>query len=226
MAVLKYGLIVTEIKGKVNGQVFQQGNNAKILRTNSNKKNSKSPALSHSTSLLAQVTSQYKLLSNADRLAWATAALTYPFTDKFRNTYYGNAFQCFTSYNRNLLTIGSPMVTTPNIVTPATNVGPFSFTSSTKIDVTIQPTTVLGTSQFYLIYASPAYSQGRNNNNATFKQIAAIDMNGVGNLKLNSFYNAVFGSFISDSKVIFKIIQVNPLYPFLYFPYIISTVIL
>lgn len=223
MARLKYGIIVTEIKGKVAGMVFQGGNNSKVLRASNNKRNSKSASLSLSTSILSQITSQWKLLTNSDRLAWATAALSYPFVDSFGSTYFGSAYQCFTSYNRNLLTIGSTMVTTPSIVVPSINVGPFTFSSSTKDNVSIDPTITLVTSQFYLIYATPALSMGRNNNNAKFKLIAAVDMNGLTTIKVNPFYEKVFGSFSSDSKVIFKIVQVNPTYPFQYFPYTIST---
>lgn len=225
MAVVKYGLIITDIKGKVNGQTLQGGNFSKVLRTNSNAKNSKTTALSNSTNKLVSVTSQWKLQSDADKLLWEAAALTYPFTDKYGNTYYANGFQCFTSYNRNLLTIGYPITPTPNAVFPSIDVSPFTFSSTTKANVTIVPTTILASTQFYLIYASQAYSAGRNNNNPIFKLITAIDMNGVAAIKVNTYYNAVFGNFISNSKVIFKIVQINPTYPFQYFPTIISTII-
>lgn len=225
MALVKYGLIITEIKGKLNGQVLQGGNNSKILRGNSNKKNSKSNALNQSTSLLVQVTSQFKLLTPGEHASWVVAAASWPFIDKFGNTYYGNAFQCFTAYNRNLLTIGGTIVGNANAVTPSVNVGPFSFTSSTIADVTITPTTVLATDQYYLVYASPGYSKGRNMNNPSLKFLGAINMNGAAELKITSYYNAVFGDFIKTSKVIFKITQVNPDYPFAYFPVTISSVI-
>lgn len=225
MAVVKYGLVITEIKGKVGGQVLQGGNRSKILRNNSNKKNSKSSALNNATNKLVAVTSQFKLLSAIEHAAWVTAASQWPFTDKYSTIYFGSAFQCFTAYNRNLLTLNLPITYTPNVPSPATDVSPFIFTSSTVANITITPTTVLLTSQFWNIYASPCYSKGRNNNNAQFKLIDSLDMIGQSSYRATTPYSNVYGPPKLNSKIIFKIVQVNPAYPFQYFPTVLSTII-
>lgn len=225
MAVVKYGLIISDIKGKVGGQVLQGGNNSKVLRNNTNKKNSKTSSLSAAVNKLISVTSQYRNLSPAAISDWTLAAASWPFIDKYGTTYYSGPFQCFTAYNRNLLTLGLPIVTSPNAPAAALDVSPFSFSSSTVANVTIDPTTVLLTSQYYFIYATAALSPGRNANNATYKLITAKDMKLLASLKVNTFYNAVFGNFIQGSQVLFKIVQVNPDYPFMYFSTIISTII-
>lgn len=225
MASVKFGLIVTDLKGKVGGMTFQGGNKSKVLRSNSNTKNRKSTSLSNSNNKLVQITSQWKELSDANKILWQSAASLWPFVDKYGDTYYGSGFQCYTAYNRNLLTIGSSPVASPNVVSASLNVGPFSFSSHSVASVRIVPTLVLIPSQYWLVYASPALSSGRNDNNAPTKLIAALDMRGVASFNANTYYPSVFGNFIQRSKVVFKICQVNPLYPFQYFPTVISTII-
>ena len=225
MAVVKYGLIITDIKGKVGGQVLQGSNNSKILRNTHQKRNSTSSLLNQSTALLVQVTSQWRNISDANKLLWATGALLWPFTDKFGNTYYASAYQFYTAYNRNRLTINYPVVANPNIVIPAENIAPFTILNCTAVSIRIESTIAPAVAQFWLIYASSGLSTGRNDNNANLKLIKAINMQGLTTLEIITFYTAIFGVPVVGSKIVFQIIQCNPLYPFYYYPTTLSSAV-
>lgn len=222
MAQYKPGIALGQLKGSIGSTTFQGGNVSSVIRNKGYKKGSSSSSKSLQTSRLASITSQWKKLNAGERNAWKIAALSWSFIDKFGTPYFGTAYQCYVAYESNLALIGAAYVNTPNIVSPAVNVNPIRVLPLNAIKVVVTPTVALAVSQFYLVFATAACSQGRNTNNAKFRLIAAKDMNATVSYDFITEYKAVFGAPIAGTQIIFKFIQVNPLYPYQYFPFVVG----
>jgi len=110
MARVKYGALITEIKGKVGGSVFQGGRSGGIV------KNLPQGLVRHSRRLgtseaknsisFSQVTKGWSQLSQIQRDTWSALLGTWTFTDKFGDVYNGTPYQIFCAVNLNLLFAG------------------------------------------------------------------------------------------------------------------------
>lgn len=104
MALVKYGSIVTELKGKVGGQVYQKARNGYMLRNKGT--NRSNPIIINNPSQLVNFSLASKIwakLTAAQRESWEAIAPGWLFTDKFGNQYQGSAFQVFVSAITNRL---------------------------------------------------------------------------------------------------------------------------
>lgn len=192
MAVVQYGVIVTELKGKVQGQVFQAGNNSLVLRNKGYRKGvSSAPRLRANLNMTSQ-TSRWRTLSASDRSAWDAATTNWAYLDKYGNSYFGSGYQMFVAYNSALMSLGLSAVNTPNA--PVSNdpvaVTAVSINSGSTFNVTF--THSGSTAQSYQWYASAPVSQGRNGNNLRLRLIKTNTSTPSSPLSLNSEYNAVY----------------------------------
>lgn len=225
MTQYKPSLLIGELKGSSGSTTFQKGNNASVIKRNSYKKGKSSVAKSAATSILSQVTTSWKDVTDDEKLLWATAALAWPFKDKFGTTYYGSAYQCFTAYNSILLTLGIAAAKSPGKVSAPLNVNPITVSTCDDSDIILDAVISPSSIQYWLIYASPQMSNGRNNNNAKFRLVRFLDMNGKSSVNIFANYQEIFGTPVSGRKIVFKVVQVLPDYPYQYFPFTVSSII-
>ncbi len=204
MARVQYGSIVTEIKGKVQGQVFQGGNVGYVLRnkgyTPGFTSNSRQTALNSMTSQ----TTRWRNLSDANRAAWAAITASWPFINKFGASYSGSGFQVFTSYNSNLLSIGLPAVNTPSAIFTPTNPGVVDLvceSDSTDVSLLVDWENAGGANDYLVILASPAFSPGRNGNFIPLKKVFGGSINALTDVDAGATYKTLFGIPAVGAKV-------------------------
>lgn len=109
MASVKYGSIVTEIKGKVGGQTFQSSKAGFSLKNNGRKNKSDATiddlnGIIRRTSF-SSVTKSWSQLSDSERASWLSLVGTWTFINKFGDVYNASAYQiyCAANINRRLL---------------------------------------------------------------------------------------------------------------------------
>lgn len=116
MASVKYGSIVTEIKGKVGGQTFQSNKAGFSL-----KNNGQNPKVSvrgwdlvsvTRKSNFSSVTKLWSTLSDAERNAWNGLSGTWLFVNKFGDSYAASGYQIFCAANINRKLLGLSILTT------------------------------------------------------------------------------------------------------------------
>ena len=76
MAIVRYGSIMTELKGKIGGQVFQGGNTVPIFRNNYAGSNRKRYVSSTENVIMSKLAHEWQLLTNSERLSWTTYPIT------------------------------------------------------------------------------------------------------------------------------------------------------
>lgn len=80
---VKYGAMITELKGSVGGQTFQSCRGGYILRSKPVSPKVRSSVQSLIRGLTGNLASSWRGLSQADRDSWDAVAPSYPHTDKF-----------------------------------------------------------------------------------------------------------------------------------------------
>lgn len=100
MAIVKYGTIVTELKGKFAGSVFQKCGNQLSLRANPSRISSQSNRALKTRNNMRALASAWASLSYSDKASYASAASSYPTLDKFGNPQVLQAYQLFVYINR------------------------------------------------------------------------------------------------------------------------------
>ena len=160
MARVQYGTIVTELKGKVAGQVFQRGSTGFVLRNKNSRKGSDSLIRSASARLLTRVSSSWRDLTDEERTQWSGGAVNWPFVDKFGVPYTGSGYQYYMAFNRNRLQIGLAMVTAPVSPVSGNIAGELVFSPSTS-SLVVTWEELPGVDSSYIVYATAPYPASR-----------------------------------------------------------------
>jgi hypothetical protein len=128
MASIKFSALVNQLKGKLNGSVFQGSTSGAIVRNkpyfiNGSRtgKLTKADAgrVSNQQRYVASISQEWGKLSDNDRQTWDTMAYLWPFKNRFGETYIGSGYQVFQMVNLRLLHFGYPIVSV--CPTPAGN---------------------------------------------------------------------------------------------------------
>jgi hypothetical protein len=99
MARVKYGAIVTEIKGKVGGQVFQRSGQVFSLRNNPSHKIPQSISAQRWRHKIALLASNWRTMSDTNKATWTTYANTFPTVDNFGNPIVLTGYQLYIYVN-------------------------------------------------------------------------------------------------------------------------------
>lgn len=223
MARVQYGTIVTEIKGKNQGHVFQGGNVGFVLRSKGYTPGISSQARNQANTYLTTQSSRWRLLTDAQRNAWGALAPDWLFYNKFGAAYQGNGFQIFNSYNTNLLNLTQPTVDDPGAVRSAADPGTvdFDWGDTNGARVTFGNT---GTAnQYMLLFAAAPASAGRNSNHARYRLIDAVDINGQDTIIFTSDYTAIFATPDYGQRITIKCVFFDIRFPYPFFPSIRTT---
>jgi len=211
MALVKYGALITEIKGKVNGQVFQGGNAGFVLRNKNSRPGNDSLSRSAATNLMSQVAGSWRYLSPAERLAWSTAAENWLFVNRYGETYTGSGYQMYCAYNRRLIQRGQSMVLVP--VVPETGTDPLAI----QLDVAASNFVITwdqnpGASSYYNVYATRLYAASQRQFNRPFYFLGTVTGE-TGDFDCMAPWVAKFGSWLFDYGISVKVVSADILFP-------------
>lgn len=224
MARVQYGTIVTEIKGKNQGHVFQGGNVGFVLRSKGYTPGISTQARNQANTYLTTQSSRWKLLTDSQRSAWASIAPNWLFYNRFGASYQGNGFQIFNSYNTNLLNLTQPVVNSPGAVRSAADPGSVDFDWGNTHGARITFGNDGTANQYMLLFAAAPASAGRNSNHARYRLIAAVDINGLGDVIFTSEYTDIFPTPVIGQRIIVKCVFFDIRFPYPFFPSIRTTI--
>ena len=113
MASIKMGAIVTDIKGKLGGHVFQKGNQSRVLKTGGKPRITRSDTFKQKSANLATVRQDWSSLSGAQKNDWNKKASEFNFQNAFSDYLQYNGYQFFLKVNCTRLLIALPVLTNP-----------------------------------------------------------------------------------------------------------------
>jgi len=249
MASIRYSATGGEIKGKINGTVYQGGKSGPIvkrllhrtfvrilglvygmfgsgyvfpgcvaestaggIRCQVYNDGSHKPNLSFMSqqSKLGQIAGGWKLLNDAQRVAWNAAAVNFPFKNKFGDSYTGSGFQVYQMLNLNMLTINQTLLTFPPA--PSAPVLPTIENPSTTGADALQYNFPDGipAGQSILVYSSVGQSAGLGSKAKNLKLIAVLgETVGATSFNLRYMWQIFFGMLQANTAIQIKFIPVS-----------------
>ncbi len=222
MASVKYGSIVTELKGKVAGHVYQKGSVGYALRTKGYSNGTRSSFRQNATTNLIANTTTWRTLSSVQKTAWQNAAALWPFVDKFGNTYFGTGYQVFNAYNSALNAMSQISVSSPHIPVTPVNPGIITITTLSSSVITLDVTNNGGANDVLGVFASGPVSAGRNTNNVRYRLLGYYDYSSGTIAGIHGDYLQIWGALQTGQQVVFKCVARSIVYPLANFPQTIA----
>lgn len=113
MAKVKYGAQVVNMSGKLGGQVYSHNASGAYVRNIGTIAVAPSAAILASQARFASCVAAWKLLSDAERTAWAAATVNYIQLNVFADPYTLNGFNLFMKVNNIRLMYGAAILSFP-----------------------------------------------------------------------------------------------------------------
>ena len=212
MARIKFGMMMTDARGKLGGHVFTKAKSGATIRTKVTPLNPKTSAQSEARSALGANSQAWRTLSEAQRLAWNSAAQEVSKTNAFGDTYFPSGKNYFTAINNNLRNIGSQILVEPpalvempgltsvdvdfDIVAGQLDIAPFFVGVDTNITLVCN--------------ATSGQSAGRYNFSGKYRKFGGFSLAGTpNNTALYDMYVLKFGVPSAGQKVSFEFYLVN-----------------
>lgn len=193
MATIKWSGLVSEVKGVLNGSVFQGSKVGQIIRNNSSSVGRKSSARQNIKTQYKAVIQAWRALSSANRATWEDQVVNYPFTDKYGNPYTPSAYQLFMALNLNLVNAGQSLISTitdPEIVDSLSNAA-YGLTGGGEYGLTFD--SYSGANRYCLVYASAPIPSWLDINRAALRLIGVISVNDISEISIETMYSSTYG---------------------------------
>ena len=113
MARIKFGMMMTDARGKLGGHVFTKAKSGATIRTKVTPLNPKTSAQSEARSALGANSQAWRVLTETQRLAWNSAAQEVSKTNAFGDTYFPSGKNYFTAVNNNIRNVGGEVLVNP-----------------------------------------------------------------------------------------------------------------
>lgn len=115
MARIKFGMMMTDARGKLGGHVFTKARSGATVRTKVTPANPQSLAQSVARTRLGALSQSWSSLTEEQRVAWNSRALEVGKTNIFGDSYYPSGKNLFVSVNTSVLLAGGVVVPVPPI---------------------------------------------------------------------------------------------------------------
>lgn len=209
---IKWGALVVDGRNKIGGQVASKNRHGAYMR---NKVTPVNPGTSFQVNVRARLSSfssNWRVLTAGQRLAWNNAVSDYKLTDIFGDIQNPSGFNLYVKLNSNLSNIGVAAITSPplpvnvSVFTSATlTAAAGAQTMSLAVLPAVQPVT-----ETIIVRATPALSAGKSFVKSEFRQIATFTTATAGAYDLAAAYIAKFGPVgPAGAKVFVQVVHVN-----------------
>lgn len=205
----KFGAIVTEGSGKINGFVASRNRGGAYFRTKVTPLNPSTAAQQNARGVLGSLSTQWSQLTEAQRLSFNNAVASFATTDIFGDIRNPSGINLFVKLNTNLINTGQAQITSA----PAKEELVFSPITSIDMDASSDTGVItLGNSDndlaAALVFATPSLTPGTSFVKNRLRVVGSIQVNGDA-IPYGPEYISKFGSFVADANIVagFRIIS-------------------
>lgn len=214
MGTIKYSGLVLGIKGSIAGTTFQGGRAGNTIKSKQfNVKRKFALAIGsrpvRPKSAMQQITQHWRTMGEDYRASWVTAAPSFPFINKWGDTYTGSGFQLYVSLTLNLVYYGTPI---SNTAPSPYTFDVFSVTGVEDIDADDVNIDIVGSANDAVVIevmATNGISRGSQSPRGGFKFIGFFPTIDTGVLDVTTEYFARFPHPNNNTRVGFKLRLVN-----------------
>lgn len=209
MARIKFGMMMTDARGKLGGQVFTKTRSGAAVRTKVTPTNPQTSFQGNIRSLFGNFSQAWNALTEEDRLTWQNAVAEYQRTNVFGDQYKLSGKNLFMSINQNLSTIG---VAQTDVVPDIKTTAGVSLTSATvgigvaEIAIVLDVLGDFSTGSKIVFEATPPLSPGKYNFSGSYRQFfTSLATGGAPDEgDLYTAYVAKFGNPAPGKKISFR----------------------
>jgi len=210
MAKIQFGMMMTDARGKLGGQVFSKNRAGAYIRSKVTPSNPQTLDQQANRALLGSTSRGWSSLTDDQRTAWNAAVVNWPMKTIFGATAIPSGKSLYVMLNKNLLGIGSSEIATP----PAKADTPILGLTSVIVDIsegTLTPVYSGITGSFVLqLRATPPLTQGTSNAKNRFRVIYAANDAGFDPNEAYATYVSRFGALTTGANVQFSIALISP----------------
>ena len=122
MAKIKFGMMMTDARNKLGGQVFSKNRGGAYIRTKVTPVNPSSVAQALVRGIFTFFSQAWRSLTAAERTAWNAATSNFTTTDIFADVRTPSGLNLYKKLNQNLILVGAGAITTPPLPQTIENV--------------------------------------------------------------------------------------------------------
>lgn len=208
---IKFGALVVAGRGKIGGHVASRNRAGAYLRTKVTPVNPQSIDQVAARNRLAGISTDWRALSAAERIAWNAAVSDYAKTDIFGDIRNPSGFNLHQKLNNNLVNVAQAQITAPPLPEAID-----AFTSvAVAADFTLQTVTItyapaIAADHSALVFGTPAISPGVSFVKSEYRQFDVMVAADATPFVISAEYIAKFGAVGAvGMKVFIKMVQVN-----------------
>ena len=201
MAKIKFGMMMTDARGKLGGQVFSKNRAGSYVRTKVTPVNPQTTAQMASRQLLGSLSAGWNALSASAIAAWNGAVNDWKSTDIFGDIKVPTGKNLYTALNKNSLGAGgSAIALPPEKMELDTIVGVGADFDLTTGDLFLDISTVPA-NHILQVWATPAVNEGVSYVKNKLRVIANYPTGSVNNSSLYANYVSRFGAPVAGQKI-------------------------
>lgn len=216
MASVKYGVIVTEIKGKVGGTTFKGGLGAPCMQTTidgvrDSAKLTKADAgrVINTLTLTAEIAGEWRKLTDAQRESWRTGAVNYPSYNKFGSAYTPSGYQVFMTLNFQVRIGAGAIISTCPVPISVPAITDFAIAQPDLTSLDLTWSIGLPSLYFTKIEATQPMAKGNQPKNSYFKAIKLLSDAATSPYDLFPDYANIYGSFPANAMIYFRFTYIS-----------------
>ena len=208
---VKYGEMISDMRGKINGTVHSKNKYGSYMRNKVTPVNRNTNSQSAQRTVFAQVSQNWRSLTEAQRNTWITRAPQFTAINIFGDNTPLSGSSLHQKINLYLYSIGEAFITDCPLPTdiPGFTETSFSFVNATGIaNVTYSP--AIDASVKVLVSATPALSAGKNFVKSEYRYVKTLDSTNLTPNDIGTAWRNVFGANPPvGSKVFVSIVPIN-----------------
>ena len=207
----KYGAIVVDGSGKINGFVASKNKSGSYFRTKVSPTQRNSDAQLAVRARLGALSQSWRSLSENERTAWNSATSLYKSTNVFGDMKEKSGFNLYQAINNNLSQLGQALVTNPPLPAGNDSFEDLALTYTVGVPaLSLAFTRVGDNASFMKVLATAPMSAGKSFVKSDFRQIAILAGNQASPANIRAAYEAKFGGLGTIGQKIFvKVIPCN-----------------
>lgn len=208
---VKWGALVTEGRGKINGFVASRNKAGSYFRTKVTPVNPSTVFQQNVRSRLAARSQAWKGLTQAQRDAWISSVADFARTDVFGDLQNPSGFNLYVALNNNLVNIGEAELSVPPVASAIINFTSFTMAAANGAQtITLTFAAAIAVTEKVLLFATPAVSPGKKFVKPLFRQVAVLDSTDTSPHSAETEYIARLGTIGAEGqKIVVMLVPVS-----------------
>lgn len=204
MAKIKFGMMMTDARGKLGGQVFSKNRGGAYIRTKVTPSNPRTADQQANRTLLGSLSQGWSALTAEQRLSWNSAVSAWAKTNIFGDIHNPSGKNLYVQLNKNIIAIGGAAINTAPEKVEMGIIGLESVVVTVgigAIDITAS-----GTASGFVLQcsATPPLTQGTTNAKNKFRVFYTVPFDDLNSNDAWDAYIAKFGTLTAGANVQFS----------------------